>query len=183
MTTRTRPVTAEELLHMPDDGFRYELVRGELRKMVPAGNIHGYVTVNLTGPLHQHARAGRLGRVYAAETGFKISSDPDTVRAPDATFVGQQRLERADETEGYFPGAPDLAVEVTSPSDTHAQVMEKALEWLDAGCRMVLVVDPKQRTVTVYRSREDIRILSGGDAIDGADVVPGWSLPVAELFA
>lgn len=184
MTTRAKPITAQELLHMPDDGLRYELVKGELRRMPPpAGEGHGYVAGEMLGELRNYVKANNLGRVYAAETGFQIAADPDTVRATDAAFVRRERVEEAGRVRGYRSGAPDLAVAVTSPSDTHAQVMEKALGWLDAGCRMVLVADPKQRTVTVYRSRENIRILTGSDAIDGADVVPGWSLPVADLFA
>ena len=182
MTTQTRPMTAKELLEKPDDGFRYELVEGELRRMTPAGNVHGYIAANFLGPLQRHVRDGRLGRVYAAETGFRLSSDPDTVRAPDVAFVSRARLDETGDVSGYWPGAPDLAVEVVSPSDTHTEVTEKSLAWLGAGCRMVLAVDPSQRTVTVYRSREDIRILTGGEAIDGADVVPGFGLPVSNLF-
>jgi Uma2 family endonuclease len=183
MTTRTRPVTAEELLRMPDDGFRYELVKGELKQMLPAGNEHGYRAMKFAWRLAQHVETSGLGRVYAAETGFKIHSDPDTVRAPDAAFVSREPLEEAGPVEGYWPGAPDLAVEVVSPNDRHTEVVEKALEWLDAGCHMVLVVDPKQHTVTVYRSRENIRILADGDTLDGANVIPGFSLPVTEIFA
>ena len=175
-------MTAEELLGKPEDGFRYELVKGEARRMTPAGNIHGYTAMKLGSRLEQFVRTNNLGRVYAAETGFKLSSDPDTVRAPDAAFVSQTRLDEVGEVPGYWPGAPDLAVEVVSPSDTHAEVTEKSLSWLGAGCRMVLAVDPSQRAVTVYRSRENIRILTEEDTIDGADVIPGFGLPVAEVF-
>ena len=183
MAIETRHTTAEELLRMPDDGLRYELVKGELREMPPAGSEHGTVAMNAGRLLGNHVKANKLGQVYAAETGFKIASDPDTVRAPDAAFVSGDRAERAGRVTGYWPGAPDLAVEVTSPSDTHTEVVEKALAWLEAGCRMVLVVDPGQRTVTVYRALDDIRMLTHGETLDGADVVPGWRLPVAELFA
>jgi Uma2 family endonuclease len=184
MTIETKRITAEELLRMPDDGFRYELVRGELRKMPPAGDEHGYVASELGAELRNHVKANYLGRTYAAETGFLISRNPDTVRAPDAAFVNREQVEEVGHTGGYFPGAPDLAVEVLSPNDTHAEVTEKALSWLDAGSRMVLVADPKRRAVTVYRSRSEIRILTAeaSDAMDGGDVVPGWKLPVAELF-
>lgn len=182
MTTPTKSVTAEELLEKPADGFRYELVEGKLRKMAPAGNVHGYIAANFLGSLQRHVRTGELGRVYAAETGFRLSSDPDTVRAPDVAFVSRTRIEAAGEIAGYWPGAPDLAVEVLSPSDTHAEVTEKSLAWLEAGCRLVLAVDPSQRTVTAYRSRQDIRILTRDDTIDGADVVPGFALAVSDLF-
>lgn len=183
MTIRTKPVTAEELLRKPDDGFRYELVRGELRKMIPAGSEHGYVAVRIASRLERHVDANALGRVYAAETGFKVSLDPDTVRAPDAAFVRRERVEEAGRVEGYWPGAPDLAVEVVSPNDRHTEVTEKALAWLEAGCRMVLVVEPSGRTVTVHRSLENVRILTGDATLDGADIVPGWRLSIAELFA
>lgn len=183
MTIQARQITAEELLRMPDDGFRYELVKGELRKMPPAGSEHGYVALNIGRSLSDYVSNNGLGRAYAAETGFKLASDPDTVRAPDAAFVNRERVEKAGRAAGYWPGAPDLAVEVVSPGDTHAQVVEKALAWLEAGCRMVLVADPEQRTVSVYRSLEDIRMLTGEDVIDGAEVVPGWKLPLPEVFA
>ena len=149
MTTRAGPVTAEELLERPDDGFRHELVRGELREITPAGNRHGYLALEVGARLRNHVKANNLGRTYTAETGFKIASDPDTVRAPDAAFISQAHLDRVGEVEDYWPGAPDLAVEVISPGDVRTGVVEEALSWLEAGCRMVLVVDPGQRTVTV----------------------------------
>lgn len=183
MTIETGQTTAEELLRMPDDGFRYELVMGELKQMTPAGDEHGYVAMNVGIALGSYVKAKDLGRTYAAETGFLISRAPDTVRAPDAAFVTRERVEEAGQTGGYFPGAPDLAVEVVSPNDTHSEVVEKALAWLEAGCRMVLVVDPGNRAVTVYRSPRDVSVLKEGDALDGADVLPGWTLPVSELFA
>lgn len=185
MAVESEKVTAEELLGMPDDGFRYELVGGELKRMAPAGSEHGYVAMRFGRLLGNYVEANGLGRVYAAGTGFKLASDPDTVRAPDVAFVRRERVEAAGRVEGFWPGAPDLAVEVVSPGDTHAEVTGKALAWLGAGCRMVLVADPDRGSVTVYRSREDVSILvaEAGDVIDGADVVPGWRLPVAEVFA
>jgi Uma2 family endonuclease len=184
MTTETKLVTAEELLDIPDDGFRHELVRGKLKKMAPAGNQHGYVAGEVFGELRSYVKANALGRAYTAGTGFKLASDPDTVLAPDAAFISNERLESVGEVEGYWPGAPDLTIEVVQ-DDRHTEVTEKALAWLEAGCRMVLVVDPKRKVVTVYRSRNDIRVLAAdaGDAIEGADVVPGWRLPLTELFA
>lgn len=184
MTVQTKTVTAEELLNLPDDGTRRELVRGELREVAPAGNQHGYLAGEIFGELRNHVKANKIGRTYTAETGFKTSSDPDTVRAPDAAFVSQARLEGMGEVPGYWPGAPDLVVEVVSPGDRSADVLDKALGWLEAGCRMVLVAHPERRAITVYRSREEIRVLTAeaGDAVDGADVVPGWKLPLAEIF-
>lgn len=163
--------------------MRHELVRGEFKTMSLARVEHGFVAGNIGSSLGNHAEKGRLGRTYAAGTGFLLSRDPDTVRAPDAAFVSREHVEKVGRVADFWPGAPDLAVEVVSPGDTHAQVVEKALSWLEAGCRMVLVAEPERKAVTVYRSREDIRILTGDEAVDGADVVPGWRLTVAEIFA
>jgi Uma2 family endonuclease len=183
MATAHQLITAEELLRMPDDGYRYELVRGELRKMAPAGHFRGRVAINVTTPLDQHVRAHHLGVVYAAETGFKLASNPDVVRAPDVAFIRRQRVEEVGDVEGYWPGAPDLAVEVISPSDTYADVQEKVFDWLEAGTRMVILVMPRKRGVTVYRSLTDMVMLTEHDTLDGGEVVPGWKIPVRELFS
>lgn len=178
-----RQVTAEELLRMPDDGFRYELVRGELRKMTPAGNVHGRVAMNVGISLGSHVKTHDLGAVYAAETGFKLAGNPDTVRAPDVAFVNWERLEEVGETEGYWPGAPDLAVEVISPGDSYVEVDEKVFDWLEAGTKMVVVVNPRKCSATVYQSLTDIVVLTETDVLDGGDVVPGFRLAVREIFA
>ena len=175
--------TAAELERLPDDGFRYELVCGELRKMTPAGNEHGRIAALLTISLGQHVLANRLGAIYAAETGFRLASDPDTVRAPDAAFVCQARLDAVGAVAGYWPGAPDLAVEVVSPGDRYGEVAEKVAAWLAAGTQMVVVVEPRQRTVAVHRADGVIRALREGDVLEGGEVVPGWKVSVAALFA
>jgi Uma2 family endonuclease len=167
---------------MADEDFRYELVKGELRKMSPAGYRHGQIVIRFAWRLAQYVETNHLGAVYAAETGFLLASNPDTVRAPDVAFVSQKRIEQVRDSEGYWPGAPDLAVEVVSPSDTYTKVEEKVLEWLKAGTRMVLVIDPRTRTVTVYRALNDVTILTEKDTFDGGDVVPGWSVKVDTLF-
>jgi len=118
----TPPVTANDLFEMPDDGNRYELVKGELRMAPPPGSEHGKITMNLAAPLHQHVKSHTLGVVYAAETGFRLESDPDTVRAPDIAFV---RAERVKAITGYLSGSPDLVVETLSPTDRIHDVEEK----------------------------------------------------------
>lgn len=176
-----QPVTtAEQLFDRPDLG-RCELVHGELVMMSPAGEEHGWIAINISIPLAMFVKERRLGRVYAGDTGFHLARDPDTVRAPDVAFV---RAERAGERPGvhFFPGAPDLAVEILSPTDRAGEVLEKVHQWLDAGCRGVWLVDPRTRTVTVYRSRTRITVLGIGDALPGEDVVEGFSIPVAEIF-
>jgi Uma2 family endonuclease len=176
-------MTADELLRMPDDGFRYELVKGELLRMSPTGTTHGEVTMNLAAPLHRHVKLNKLGKVYAAETGFKLETDPDTVRAPDIAFVTAKRLQSQSGQQGYGDGAPDLAVGVMSPGDTKREVTEKIKEYFAGGARMVWVVNPKSRTVSVYRSPSDGTMLTENDTLDGGDVVLGFQIAVAEIFA
>jgi Uma2 family endonuclease len=175
-------VTADELLRIPDDGFRYELVEGDLRKMTPAGGDHGRIALRIGASLLHHVEANDLGAAYGAETGFRLASKPDTVRAPDAAFVHKERAGELGQSPGYVPGAPDLVVEVVSPGDTYGEVEDKVLDWVDAGTRMVVVIHPKRRSATVYRSRDEIRVLGEEDEIDGADVVPGWRVRVGSLF-
>ena len=180
---RTGWMTAEDLLHLPDDGCRHELIRGKLKRMAPAGNRHGRLAANVAASLWIHVRVHGLGAVYAAETGYRLASDPDHVRAPDASFISSERLERTGETDGYWPGAPDLAVEVVSPGDRRTEVEEKVRDWLDAGARMVVVVDSHPgRTVRIHQPPSLVSTLTEDDVIDGGDVVPGWRLPVRKMF-
>jgi len=180
--TLTKSITADELLAMPDDGHRYELVEGELRRMSPAGDEHGQVGMELAIPLGSHVKKNKLGKLYLAETGFLIRTNPDTVRAPDIAFVRMERIKQTPGIKGYRVGAPDLAVEVVSPGDTVNEVEDKVAEWLEGGARMVWVVSPKLHTVTVYRSLTDIVTLTAKDKLDGGEVVPGFEINVAEIF-
>ena len=175
-------MTAEELLALPRGQFRYELISGELKRMPPTGEEHGSVTMDIAGPLHRHVRKNNLGRVYAAETGYKIRSNPDTVRAPDVSFISHERLQGQPPLKNFRPGAPDLAVEVMSPGDTKREVAEKVAEWLDAGAHLVWIVNPKLRTVNVYRPLTDNVILTIKDTLDGGTVVPGFRIAVSEIF-
>ncbi|BBL76599.1 hypothetical protein MishRS11D_36970 [Methylomagnum ishizawai] len=177
-----RLITADELWHMPDDGQRHELIKGEVTTMAPAGSEHGIVALRIGRLLGNFVEEQALGETFGAETGFKIGSNPDTVRAPDAAFVSRARFEAVGNTRKFWPGAPDLAVEVISPGDGYTEVQDKAFDWLAAGTRMVVVADPRKRRITVYRSLSDIRVLTDQDTLDGGDVVPGWSVPVASIF-
>lgn len=139
--------------------------------------------MNLAAPLHQYVKANHLGEVFAAETGFLIARNPDTVRAPDVAFVQRQGVETTGDVPGYWPGAPDLAVEVVSPNDLYSEVAEKVDAWLTAGTQLVIIVDPRRQTITVHRSPTAMQTLTVNDTLDGAPVLPGWSLPVREVFS
>lgn len=182
MSATIQLMTAEELLKLPRGSSRYELVNGELKQMSPAGHTHGRIAARLRVALGQHVEEHNLGEVYAAETGYQLRSNPDTIRAPDVSFIRLARVAEVGETKGYWPGAPDLAVEVVSPGDTVAEVEEKVAEWLAAGTPLVWVVSPKLHTVTVYRSLTHITALTQNDTLDGGEVVPGFRCPVAKLF-
>ena len=181
MATTTDITTAEQLLQAPDLG-PCELVRGELIMVTPAGYAHGNIEIRIARALANFVEPAGLGDVLGAETGFHIASDPDTVRAPDVAFVRAERVP-SEKPQGFFEGAPDLAVEVLSPNDRASEVNAKVHDWLDAGCRMVWVVDPATKTVLVYRSRTQIVVLGASDTLPGDDVLPGFSLPLAEIFA
>jgi Uma2 family endonuclease len=175
------PVTAEELLLLPEDGFRYELIRGELVKMPPPGYEHGAIAARFTARLFLHVEEQDLGSV-TTETGFLLSTDPDSVRAPDVAFVSKERVEQAGSVKGYWPGAPDLAVEVVSPNDSYTEVEEKSMDWLRAGSRMVLVLNPRHRTVSVCRTPHNIQLFSVEETLDLGDVVPWFSIAVKDVF-
>ena len=181
MITKTRPTTAEDFLNMPDDGFRYELIMGELVKMPPPGQYHAEIGSIVDGSLGPHVRGARIGKALT-EYGYILFFGPDTVRAPDLSFISRERLETIGETRGYWRGAPDLAIEIISPNDRYGDAADKVQEWLDAGARMVIVINPRIRTVAVHRSNRDVEILAEGDTLNGAEVVPGWSMSVAEIF-
>ena len=181
-TTKSKLMTVEELLAMPDDGYRYELVKGELVKMSPASHEHGREGNRVNVSMSVHVYANGLGETYLAETGFVLERSPDTVLAPDVSFVRKEREEAARHVPGYFPGPPDLAVEVISPNDRLTEVAAKVADWLAYGTRMVVVVNPRNRTVQVHTA-DGVVELTEADTLEGGDVVPGWSMAVADIFS
>ncbi|MFN7948910.1 MAG: Uma2 family endonuclease [Blastocatellia bacterium] len=182
MNTTTQLMTADELLKLPRGRQRYELIRGELKTLSPAGSEHGVVIMRLAWRLAQHVEAGHPGETFGAETGFRIESNPDTVLAPDVAFVSRERIPPEGVPKGYWPGAPDLAVEVISPGDTFTEVADKVAAWPDAGARAVWVANPKRRTITVHRSLTEAVTLSA-DELDGQDVITGFRCRVSDIFA
>jgi Uma2 family endonuclease len=175
-------MTAEELLQVDIPGKWTELVRGVLQVSEPPGITHGIVAARLTHRMAHHVYEHRLGEVAAQDTGFHIASDPDTVRAPDVAFISNERLS-AVRPRGYADGAPDLAVEILSPGDRPAEVLEKIADWLRAGVRLVWVVDMERRVGRVHRADGSIALVPRDGAFDGEDVLPAFSCDIADLLA
>ena len=182
MTTATRRWTADDLMALPSGEWRYELVEGELKVMSPAGSRHGQIIMVIAALLGPYVRARSLGVLFSPDTGFQLTSNPDTVRAPDVSFVSAARISETGVPDGYFRGAPDLAVEVISPTDRLQEVEDKVAEYLAAGARLVWVVSPKHRRVAVHALGLPSRILERDDRLDGGEVVPGFECLVRELF-
>jgi Uma2 family endonuclease len=180
MSTVQEITTAAQLFETPGLG-RCELVQGELVLMSPSGYEHGVVTGRIHGFLFSFVRKKRLGMVTAAETGFQIGHDPDTVRAPDVGFIRADRVPSV-RTRGFFQGPPDLAVEVVSPSDRPGEVLAKALDWLAAGCQVVWVADPTSQTISVYRGGHEPATLTNVDELTDDAVLPGFRLAVSDVF-
>lgn len=180
---RENILTIAEFERLPDDECRSELVRGRLVREPPAGMDHGWLATRFAVLISLFVDRHALGKVFTADTGFVLFEEPPTVRASDVAFVALDRLPPPQESIGFGRLAPDLAVEIVSPSNTALEILEKAEDYLDAGTRLVWVVEPRRRSITVYRSRKEIRLLGEDDSLDGYDVLPGFSLPVAEIFA
>ena len=179
MATVAEITTAEQLFREPGLG-RCELLRGELVLMSPSGSLHAIIAATLAEILCAFVKQRKLGWVFGAKAGFRSATIP-TRFAPDAAFVSAARMP-ASIPAGFFPGPPDLAVEVLSPNDRASEVLTKVSDWLEAGCRIVWVVDPEARSVTVYGPKEAMRILHRPDALTGEEVLPGFQVELTRIF-
>lgn len=178
-----RILSLEEFEDLPEeDAHRLELVRGRLIREPRPGARHGLLMARLGARLQRHVEENRLG-VVCMDFGVVLPTEPPTVRGPDIGFVARDRIPPEGVPTGFLRMAPDLAVEIVSPSNTVSEIQEKVLEYLDAGARLVWVIDPQTQVVNTYRSRDEIRLLGEGDELEGGDVLPGFRLALEELFA
>jgi Uma2 family endonuclease len=177
----TKPITVEEFESMPLEG-RWELIDGELVELSPSAEEPSNISANIVVLVGQHVRARRLGRVYTAEGGFVLFPDRATVRAPDVAFVRADRVPHGEARKHFSRLAPDLVVEVLSPSDRPSEVVAKIEMYQEAGVPLIWLVDPDQRTVTVIATGKMTEILKADDTLEGGDVLPGFRVPVAEIF-
>lgn len=178
----TRLLTGADLERMGDDAVRYELIAGVLRETEPKGGRHGEIQFEVHGPLYIYLRERRIGRVYTEGTHFLVLRDPDVVLMPDIAFVRNQRLPPDGARDGVMPLAPDLAIEVLSPRNRVAEMAEKIDLYQRAGVPLTWLARPRNRSVTVYVLGREPRVLNEFDSLDGGDVLPGFRLPVADLF-
>jgi Uma2 family endonuclease len=174
--------TDAEFMALNRDGHRYEIVNGELIDMGNSGAKHGYIAVILSAALFNCVSTQKLGAMFDSSTAFKMKSG--NKRSPDISFIAKERLQGLDDIpDGFLEGAPDLAVEILSPSNTVEEINQKIIEYFDNGSRLVWVINPKQNYILVYRNgQEPDRLLKSNDSLDGEEIVPGFNLPVVELF-
>jgi Uma2 family endonuclease len=178
----TRLITAEDLWLMDNDGQHYELVNGELITMPPAGGEHGEIGFTLTALIGAYLAQNRIGRGYSADTGFILARNPDVVRSPDVSVVLNDRLPPEAERRSYLEIAPDLAVEIVSPSDSSADVNDKVMQYIDFGIKLVWVIYPSSRSVSVFTPDRRATILGVHDELDGGHILPGFKVRVHDLF-
>lgn len=183
MAVSVEASTAETLLRLPRGNWRYELLRGELLRMSPAGHVHGRIAARFTARLAPFVEEEGLGEVFAAKTGFLLRRAPDTVLAPDVAFVTALRMRAVPaDAEGFFPGAPDLVVEVASPSDAAPRVEQKIADWLAAGTQVVIIVEPAGKRVVIRRNVGNEQVFGLAATLTVPELLPGWSLRVDQLF-
>jgi Uma2 family endonuclease len=174
--------TDEEFMALPKDGHRYEIVNGELVDMGNSGALHGYVCILLVAALANHVLPKKLGIILDSSTAFKMKNGDR--RSPDISFFAKERLQGLTELPtGFLEGAPDLAVEVLSPGNTVEEIHDKLVEYFENGTRLAWIIHPSEHYILVYRcAQEPDRLLKSVDALDGEEVIPGFTFPVADLF-
>jgi Uma2 family endonuclease len=184
MTTEPAPrlMTADDLLLLSEDDVLHELDEGRLVAIMPSGSLSSMVSAEVLTHINSFVRANRLGRCGDANWGFKPRSDPDTVRAPDVSFVRADRIPATGIPRGFWPGAPDLAIEVLSSTQSFAEMLRKVSDYLQWGTRLVWIIDPERRTALICHPDGPVAMLGADGVLDGEDVVPGFALPLADIW-
>ncbi len=178
----TGVMTVEEFAQLHSDYWRYELIRGEVLRMPPAGGRHGLIAGEVAIRVGHALLTSGAGKTFLADTGFLLARDPDVLLAPDAAFIRADRLSKDVVKIGYLEIAPDIVLEVLSPNDRASDVMAKVSEYLRAGAQILWLVDPDRKTITVYRPGMQPEELSGSDELDGGEIIPELRIPLAEIF-
>lgn len=178
--TEPVPVTGEALYHMGGLG-RVELIRGEIKRLMPTGHLHGYIETIIASLLLAFVQSRQLGRVLSGEVGIYTRRKPDTVRGADVVYISQERLAQT-QSEGYLTVAPELVVEVMSPGDTWTEVQEKVQEYFAVGVQLMWVIDPRLKQIHVYRSADEAIRLTVHDELTGDDLLPGFAVRVSQIF-
>ncbi len=186
MAVQERLFTSDDLMHMPDDGNRYELNDGELIIMPPPNFDHAKLSAEMLIVLGGFVKSRDLGRVLGSDGGFLLHKDAasgrETVRVPDVSFISKAR-QSTQSGDKIYTGAPDLAVEVISPSETHKSIGDKLKNYFDYGVKVVWLIYPQAKTIDVYRSMDEVTTIESDSALDGGDLLPGFSLKLSDLFA
>ena len=177
-----RLTTADDLLRMPDNGNRYELVRGELVRVSPSSVRSNWIAIQIAGELSAFVRRGKFGAVGGSEGGFRLASDPDTVRVPDVWFIRAERIPPEGLPDAFWPGAPDLVVEVLSPSDRSGQIVERLNDYFRAGTRLAWLIDPRTRAAVVFHADHMPAFVTEDGVLDGEDVLPGFTLRLRDVL-
>lgn len=176
-------ISVEDFYEIAFEGFRGELVEGELRETMPTSILHGIIAGRIAGLLWVFLLQNKLGEVLTAETGFRLFTDRKTVRVPDVSFLSSEKLAGIKNVDKFFDGTPDLAVEVISLSETYRDVQGKLEDYLSAGVKMVWIIRPENKTVTAYRTLSDFKILRENEELSGEDVLPNFKCNLSDIFA
>ncbi len=182
MTTKAKLLTADDLLRLSSQGFRGELIRGELHETMSTGINHGRTVIKASVQLGNFIMPRQLGTLVGSDTGIWLERDPDTVREPDIAYISAEKMPLDADIPGYSEVVPDLVVEVRSPNNSLREIREKALMWLDFGVHLLWVAHPETRTVDVYGIGSSVLTLAEDDTLDGGEVLPGFSCPVRDIF-
>ena len=181
-STKRKLLTAEDLLEMHSKGIKGELIRGVFCETVATGIEHGEIAGNFIIGIGTFVKSRRLGRVFGSDSGIRLERGPDTVREPDVGFISAEKIPLGTRVPGYSEVTPDLVIEIKSPSDSVREMNDRAHMWLRHGVGMAVVTYPDTRTLDVYRHDGPTVTLTEDDILDGAPVLPGFTLPVREVF-